>query len=89
MFSIDEFVIAVFVVWMMGMLDLRSKSQRYRLFFRAFEAPQQKSIFIVWLGYPRKEGDKNDCYRVFQKMVARGDCPESIDQLLLESESDP
>ncbi len=63
--------------------------QRYRLFFRVFEAPQQKSIFILWLGYPRKEGDKSDCYRVFQKMVARGDFPESIDQLLLESESDP
>jgi toxin YhaV len=63
--------------------------QRYRLFFRAFEAPQQKSIFILWLGYARKEGDKNDCYRVFQKMVARGDFPESLDQLLLESESEP
>jgi toxin YhaV len=62
--------------------------QRYRLFFRVFEAPQQKSIFILWLGYPRKEGDKSDCYRVFAKMVARGDFPESLDQLLFESESD-
>ena len=31
---------------------------RYRLFFRVFQAPEQKSIFILWLGYPRKQGDK-------------------------------
>lgn len=58
---------------------------RYRLFFRAIEAPQQKSIFILWLGYPRKEGDKKDCYAVFQKMVDRGEFPEKLDDLLDES----
>ncbi|NJM67329.1 MAG: type II toxin-antitoxin system YhaV family toxin [Acaryochloris sp. RU_4_1] len=59
---------------------------RYRLFFRAFQVSQGQSIFILWLGYPRKEGDKNDCYRVFRKMVERGDFPTSLDELILESE---
>jgi toxin YhaV len=61
---------------------------RYRLFFRAFQVSQSKCIFILWLGYPRKEGDKNDCYKAFQKMVGRGDFPDSLDELLLESEKD-
>lgn len=61
---------------------------RYRLFFKVFQAPEQKSIFILWLGYPRKEGDKNDCYAAFQKMVKRGDFPNSLDVLLLESQQD-
>lgn len=59
---------------------------RYRLFFRAFQSTEQKSIFILWLGYPRREGDKKDCYVVFQKMVERGDFPDSLSQLLLKSE---
>jgi toxin YhaV len=61
---------------------------RYRLFFRALQTPDYKAIFIIWLGYPRKEGDKNDCYRAFSKMVARGEFPESLDDLLLSSEQD-
>lgn len=61
---------------------------RYRLFFKTFQAPKQKSIFFLWLGYPRKEGDKNDCYMAFRKMVERGDFPNSLDELLLESEQD-
>lgn len=61
---------------------------RYRLFFRVFQAPNARAIFILWLGYPRKEGDKRDCYRVFRKMVERGDFPTSLDELLLESERD-
>ncbi|MEO0519131.1 MAG: type II toxin-antitoxin system YhaV family toxin [Cyanobacteria bacterium P01_A01_bin.116] len=59
---------------------------RYRLFFRVFQAGEQKSIFILWLGYPRKEGDKKDCYAVFKKMVERGDFPGSLDELITESE---
>ena len=59
---------------------------RYRLFFRAFQAPEGKAIFILWLGYPRKEGDKRDCYAVFRKMLERGDFPDSLDELLQESE---
>ncbi|MBE9059893.1 type II toxin-antitoxin system YhaV family toxin [cf. Phormidesmis sp. LEGE 11477] len=61
---------------------------RYRLFFKVFQAAEQKSIFILWLGYPRKEGDKKDCYKAFRKIVERGDFPETLDELLLESEQD-
>ena len=61
---------------------------RYRLFFRALQTPAHKAIFILWLGYPRKEGDKNDCYKAFTKMVKGGTFPESLDQLLLASEED-
>ena len=62
--------------------------ERYRLFFRAFQTPDRKAIFILWLGYPRKEGDKNDCYQAFTKMVERGDYPDSYDDLLLLSDGD-
>ena len=61
---------------------------RYRLFFRAFPVPEHKSIFILWLGYPRKEGDKKDCHKAFRKIIERGDFPTSLDKLLLESEQD-
>ena len=61
---------------------------RYRLFFRVLQTPDHKAIFILWLGYPRKAGDKNDCYKTFAKMVERGDYPESLDELLLKSEED-
>lgn len=57
---------------------------RYRLFFRAIQTSQEKAIFIIWLGYPRKEGDKRDCYAVFAKMLSRGDFPTSLDDLLAE-----
>ncbi|ELR98006.1 type II toxin-antitoxin system YhaV family toxin [Gloeocapsa sp. PCC 73106] len=60
--------------------------ERYRLFFRVLETEEQKAIFILWLGYPRKEGDKNDCYEVFTKMVMRGDFPDSFDALIRDSE---
>jgi toxin YhaV len=62
--------------------------ERYRLFFRALQAPDQKAVFILWLGYPRKTGDQNDCYKAFTRMVKRGDFPESLDELLLTSEED-
>jgi toxin YhaV len=58
--------------------------ERYRLFFRAFDTPELKSIVILWLGFPRKEGAKNDCYQVFTKMVARGTFPDSLDELITE-----
>lgn len=61
---------------------------RYRLFFRALQTPERKAIFILWLGYPRKAGDKNDCYKVFRKMVERGDFPESLDELMIKSDED-
>jgi toxin YhaV len=56
---------------------------RYRLFFRVFDTPEMKAIVILWLGYPRKEGDKNDCYAVFTKMVDRGQFPEDISELII------
>ncbi|MCG9893053.1 MAG: type II toxin-antitoxin system YhaV family toxin [Thermosynechococcaceae cyanobacterium MS004] len=60
--------------------------ERYRLFFRAIKTPGQNAIFILWLEYPRKAGDKNDCYAAFGRMVNRGDFPESLDELLLTSD---
>lgn len=60
--------------------------QRYRLFFRAFDTEQLKAIVILWLGFPRKEGAKNDCYEVFTKMVERGSFPDSLDELIASPE---
>jgi toxin YhaV len=61
---------------------------RYRLFFRAIQTKEYKAIFVLWLGYPRKQGDKNDCYKAFTKMVERGDFPNSLDALILDSQED-
>lgn len=49
---------------------------RYRLFFKVFK--EQKVIIILWLGFPRKDGDKKDCYQVFRKMLNRGKFPQSL-----------
>ena len=62
--------------------------ERYRLFFRVLKTPEQNAIFVLWLGYPRKAGDKNDCYAAFGRMLNRGDFPESLDELLLTSDED-
>lgn len=48
------------------------------------DTPQMKVIAILWLGFPRKEGAKDDCYEVFTKMVARGTFPDSLDELIVE-----
>lgn len=53
--------------------------KRYRLFFKVFS--EQKAIIILWLGFPRKDGDKRDCYRVFSKMVEQGKLPTSIEDI--------
>ena len=53
---------------------------RYRLFFQVF--PQQKTIIILWLGFPRKEGDKKDCYRIFSKMVEKGQFPANLADII-------
>ena len=65
-----------------GRLKKMGLPQRYRLFFRAFSA--QKVIIILWLGFPRKEGDRQDCYTAFSRMVASGRLPESYELLLAE-----
>ena len=69
-----------------GRVKKMGLSHRYRLFFRAFQVPQERAILILWLGYPRKEEDKRDCYAVFRKMVERGDFPNTLNDLLQESE---
>lgn len=61
---------------------------RYRLFFRALQTPDHKALFILWLGYPRQAGDKNDCYQAFTKRVEKNEFPDSLDELLLDSEQD-
>lgn len=53
---------------------------RYRLFFRVFK--EANIIIILWLGFPRKEGDKKDCYQVFSKMVINGNFPEDMSSFL-------
>ncbi len=65
-----------------GRLKKMGLPNRYRLFFRAFK--EKKIIIILWLGFPRKEGDKKDCYQVFSKKIAQGQFPESLESLLAE-----
>ena len=60
-------------------------NDRYRLFFKAYK--EQKTIIILWLGYPRKDGDKNDCYTVFKKMVSNGIFAGSIEELIAECDN--
>ncbi len=69
-----------------GRLKKMGLPERYRLFFRAFK--EHKIIIILWLGFPRKEGDKKDCYQVFSKKVTNGELPESIDELLAECQKE-
>jgi toxin YhaV len=65
-----------------GRLKKMGLPQRYRLFFRAFF--DQRVIIILWLGFPRKEGDRRDCYQVFSRLVANGKLPDSYESLLAE-----
>jgi toxin YhaV len=65
-----------------GRMKKMGLPDRYRLFFRAFDTSERKSIVILWLGFPRKEGAKDDCYQVFSKMVGRGDFPNRLNELL-------
>jgi toxin YhaV len=58
---------------------------RYRLFFRVFDSIDRKAIVILWLGFPRKEGARDDCYRVFSKMIERGNFPDSVMELSIDS----
>jgi toxin YhaV len=65
-----------------GRLKKMGLPNRYRLFFRAFQ--ERKVIIILWLGFPRKQGDKKDCYQVFTKKVINGEFPNSLEELLEE-----
>lgn len=54
--------------------------QRFRLFFR-FDS-KRKAIVYAWVnsdGGLRKEGDRNDPYAVFRRMLERGKPPASFD----------
>lgn len=65
----------------------RGIGERSRLFYRAFELDNRKAIIYLWLGYPRKHGDKNDCYTVFKKAVKDSLTKGSLDCMLrVESE---
>ncbi|WP_026794925.1 MULTISPECIES: type II toxin-antitoxin system YhaV family toxin [Planktothrix] len=57
--------------------------KRHRLFFKYNE--DKKEIVILWLGFPRKQGDKKDCYTVFTKMVESGKFPDSFKELVEDS----
>ena len=63
-----------------GRLKKMGLPQRYRLFFRAFA--ERKVVIVLWLGFPRKEGDRRDCYQVFSRMVANGKLPDSYESLV-------
>jgi toxin YhaV len=67
-----------------GRLKKMGLPQRYRLFFRAFA--ERRVIIVLWLGFPRQEGDRRDCYQVFSKMVANGKLPDSYESLVAEFE---
>ncbi len=61
---------------------------RYRLFFRFATTPNLLIIF-VWLNDEdtlRKAGSKTDVYEAFKRKLARGVVPDSIDNLLNDSQ---
>lgn len=61
----------------------RGLPQRYRLFFRYTNKPP--IIIYVWLNDElslRKEGAKTDVYALFKKMLAKGEVPNSVSELL-------
>ena len=69
-----------------GMMKGMGLPNRYRLFFRAFASQERQVIIVLWLGYPRKAGDKRDCYEVFTKMVGNGDFPDNLSDLLMATD---
>jgi toxin YhaV len=61
--------------------------QRYRLFFRFASFPLPLIVY-VWLNDKdslRKEGAKTDVYARFRAMLARGEVPAGIDDLIRDS----
>ena len=41
-------------------------------------------LLILWLGFPRQDGDCNDCCAVFSRLVQRGELPEVWESLQWE-----
>jgi toxin YhaV len=64
-----------------GRLKKLGLNSRYRLFFKVF--PETKGIVIIWLGFPRRDGDKKDCYIQFKKKVSHTS-NMTLDELLNE-----
>jgi len=64
--------------------------RRYRLFFRF--SSREKIIVYVWLNDEltlRKSGSKTDPYAVFKSMLASGNPPQSLGDLLRKSQEVP
>jgi hypothetical protein len=57
---------------------------RTRLFFRPFEAEGRHLLLILWLGFPRKDVDRNDCYAAFTRQVQCGELRENWETLQRE-----
>lgn len=53
---------------------------KYRLFFLV--KTEKCMIVILWLGYPREQGSRKDCYEVFKKKVTKGEFPIDSEDLL-------
>lgn len=69
------------------------KDKRYRLFFRYDAKTREKgkgrAIIYAWVNDEktlRKEGDKNDPYAIFARGLVRGEPPDSLEQLLKQSD---
>jgi toxin YhaV len=65
-------------------------SQRYRLFFM-FVSDPLAVIALVKLNdedAPRQEGSRTDGYRVFKRMLERGDAPSTIHEMI-DGSTDP
>jgi toxin YhaV len=61
---------------------------RYRLFFQ-FGSMPVKTIVYVWYNDPqtlRKAGAKTDVYEVFKKLLAAGEIPSSLAELIKRSQ---
>jgi toxin YhaV len=60
--------------------------RRFRLFFR-FDSRRKAIVYagVNAEGGLRKEGDRNDPYNIFRRMLERGKPPTSFDDLLRES----
>lgn len=64
----------------------RGLPPRYRLFFKFTST--QSLIIYAWLNDEstlRKDGDKNDVYEVFKRLLRRGEVPDSLTALLQQS----
>lgn len=61
---------------------------RYRLFFRFASSPVRLIVY-VWFNDEdtlRKAGSKTDVYEAFKRLLARGEVPATINDLVAESE---